>query len=466
MLARLKRVDLARLAGVGSILGIDLDAASVRIVPVKKRGNPLDKYKASFSAEAPLTCEFPPAAAAEAKGLIIKEALGARAIKTRSCVATVRSPGVRTVTATIPASAGDISEWITEHAARLLKLPIPLADLEVRWNILDTSSTRTALELTFVRKRDLEDVREVLKAARLTLLSLSAGVSDVLNTLLVSDPLVAEKNFTVAYVEGTKVSLLPLTRAKRSVTVVLPQGLDASTRSKLDEGELHWAGVRSFSEVLPQDRELKPYNLTPEYALATGLALKGFLPELNPVDFLSEGEREQKTVSLWQGALQRTAMSLGSILFLVLALQAVASMALGHMKEEAEDEVNTSQALQTEVKGLRERVNVLEAQVQRTESGASQGNLSRVLHELARAVPASVRIDRLQAQAQQQNTLRLTLSLSARSQEAVTTFMKQLEQTGFSDVTLMRLSASEGAANSSPLLAAELEVIADPEVLP
>jgi Tfp pilus assembly protein PilN len=183
------------------------------------------------------------------------------------------------------------------------------------------------------------------------------------------------------------------------------------------------------------------------------------------VDFLSEAEREQKMVSLWQMGFKRTAIALGSILFLLLALQVAASIVLGQLNGQVENEMTTSHDVLIEVEGLRERVNALEVQVEGSQTGASEGNLSLVLHQLARVVPPSVRIDRLQAEAGPQNSVRLTLSLSARSQEAVTTFMKQLEQAGFSDVTLIRVSAAGGSANSSSLLGAELELSATSEAI-
>jgi Tfp pilus assembly protein PilN len=470
MLVQLQRLDFARLAGIRSVLGLDLDGTSARIVAVQKRGNLLDKYKARYSAGAPLCCTFPPGATAETKGATIKEALASRRIQTRHCVATIRSLGVRTVTAQVPASVHDMGEWIGEHAAKLLKIPVALSELDLRWSVLESSPSGSLLEVTFVRKTDLEEVREIVKAAGLIMLHLGAGVGDVLNALFVSEPSIAEQDLTVAFVEGQKVTLVPLSRAKRKAMVTYPNGLDEPTRKSFEEkagGELLWAGARSFAEILPQDKELKPYNLTPDYALATGLALKGFLPGLHLVDFLTEAECEEATVRLWQMGFKRTAIALGSLLFLLLTLHVAASMALTHLNEQAETEVSSSQDVLREVEGLREKVQALEAQVESSQTGASQGNLSRVLHELAGSVPASVRIDRLQAEAgQEQNELHLTLSLSVRSQEAVTTFMKQLEQAGFSAVTLIRLSASEGVGNPSSLLAAELEVTADPENLP
>ena len=466
MLAQLKRVDIARLAGISTVLGIDLDSNSARIVPVRKRGNPLDRYKANYFADAPLSCNFPQDSTPEAKGRVIKDSLTSRRVKTRHCVATLRSPGVRTVSVQVPASIRDVGEWISEHAAKILKIPIPLSELELRWVVLESSAAGSILEMIFVRKADLEELREILNVAGLTPLHLSAGPGDVVNCLFVTDPGITEKELTVAYAEGQRITLVPLAHARRKPMTNLPAGLDEATRKRGEEGELLWAGARSFAESSPQDRELKPFNLTPDYALATGLALRGFLPELNPVDFLSDAEREQRVVGLWRMGFKRTAIALGSMLFLLLALQVAASMAFGYMNEQAEHEVNSSHDVLTEVRGLRERVSALEARREGSAAGASQGNLSRVLHQLAQAVPPAVRIDRLQVEARQQDSLRLTLSLSATSRDAVTAFMKQLEQAGFSDVTLIRLSAREGTQHSRSLVAGELELAANPERLP
>ncbi len=467
MLTQLKRVDFMRLAGISSVLGLDLDGASARIVPVTRRGNPLDKYKATFFADAPVRCNFPEGATPQEKGRVIREALREGKIKTRHCVATFRSPGVRTVAVQLPAPVHDYGEWISEHAAKLLKVPIPLSELELRWSVLEDSPGGPLLEVTFVRKSDLAELREVLKAARLTVLQLSAGVGDVVNALFVSEPSLAERDITVAYAEGEKVTLLPLSRGKRKSMVSYPNGLSEQARRMLGEhGELLWAGARRFPEIYPQDKELKPYNLTADYCLATGVALKGFLSELNPVDFLSETEREQRVAGLWQVGFRRTAIFLGSLLLALLAVHAAASLALGRMSDQLDEEASSSQDVLTEVRDLREKVEALEAQVHGARSKGSQGNFSRVLHRLAGAVPEAVRLDRLQAQAEQQNSLHLALSLSAKSRDGVTTFMKELQQRGFSEVTLIRLSAGAGTGNGSSLVGAELELTAKPEVLP
>lgn len=408
------------------------------MVELKRRG----VGNIHFEVSRALTIPFGNDSTALQKGLAIKERLELEGIKTGYASSSVRSLGVKTVVATLPSGIDDIDDWIRENVEKLLRFPVSLREFSYAYEFLRPTESRQPVEITFVRNADIEHCLIVFKSAGLELLSLGAGTRDAASPLMVD---VEEGgDLTLCHFDGNVGSLTSITEGARSdsKTIVLDgSGLPGTLSELVRE---YCGKVLVIGEVgsnVDQDLIYRPFGLTPEYVLAAGLALKGLLPRISPTDFQSEKNKRVVQLSLQRGRFQRTALSLGSILILMLLANLIATFVIqSHI--DALDEVLSSSSI-----GYHE-LGILEQQVKEMEgrlaSQMTSTQYARVLHDLATVTPDSVWLKRVLLERKEDRRTRATITGSAKRATHVPALLKRLGNVPGADaVNLVRSGSPE-----------------------
>ena len=182
---------------------------------------------------------------------------------------------------------------------------------------------------------------------------------------------------------------------------------------------------------------VNPFGLPSEYALAGGLAVKGFLPELSPMNFLSKGERENNSVAMYKSVTNRVALFLSSIMIFLLALQLTATWLIQSRMEAVQEQIASVAPEYSSLAMLRRDVEHLEMKL--AGSSGSRTYVAETLHDIAAATPENVWLYRLQASHAHGESQQISLYGYSTSNDAITLFLKQL-QLVCSDVRLVRSS--------------------------
>jgi Tfp pilus assembly protein PilN len=170
-------IDIARLAGVNSYLGLEFSDSGVRIVELMKHGSMLNRFKCRFTVRASESVVFSPEEDREARGNRIGLALEKQSIKTRRAIIGIPSSHTKTAEVALPASVENVDEWIVDHLDEVLRLPISLADIRFAYQLIQDRDARRA-RVAFVRKHHLDDLREICKHAGLEVAGIRLPASD------------------------------------------------------------------------------------------------------------------------------------------------------------------------------------------------------------------------------------------------------------------------------------------------
>jgi len=459
----LRRIDTVRLAGIRRLVGVDLTEGGARIVELERRGSVFNRFKSAFEAVASLSVEFTSERTILEKAANVRGRLRAEGITSRYAISSVRSLGVKVISATVPSSADDMDEWIREHYEKLLKLPLSLRDVSFRHDILETNESGTVVEVTFVRNSDLEEYRTFFRSAGLELIALGAGTRDVFNTLYVAEPTILEEDATVVYVAENTMSVTPMKKGRRAASKQFAIGrednLDNILSDSLRPGrgsddKLIVAGEAHSRLSSHAGRAMKPFRLSAEFALAAGLAIKGFLPEISPVEFLEEQEKSRFAAAVYRSLTQRTVLALGSVIILLLITQMVASIYIRSAIDQLDEQLVSSGTAYSQIALLEQQVKSLEGKLQGGEGLPGGTNFARVLHDLAAATTESLWLYKFSVNAMERRQARLSLGGYAKANEDVAGFLKKLQFSGLcSEVKLVRLgSPGQLPSASEPVL--------------
>jgi Tfp pilus assembly protein PilN len=455
-----QRIDLLRLSGIESVVGVDMTEKAVRMVVLRRHGTVFNKYRSRFSVEASGSVHFrEDEVTPEQKAGAVKHLLLSRGITTRHAISTLRSLGMKTVTATVPATVRSIDEWISERYEKLVKLPLSLKEVSYQYEILEATDTGKLVEITFVRNSDIEAHKAFLNSVGLHLLALGAGVRDVINAVLIAEPSADAKDTHVVHVEGSTISVLSLRKGKRSQTLQVNHGIgeneSAGLSKVLQEKGIDPDTLFVTGSISPPSsfshRMFEPFGLAGEFALATGLALKGFLPELSPTNFLNEKEKEHFAVEVHRSLSKRLALGLGTVLFLLLFTQVVVVHFIEAKANRLDEELAASGSDYAEIATLEQQVASLDGKLN-NKGKSSSSEFARTMHELAEVTPENVWLTKLILEANTSSQSSMTISGFTRSNEHVADFLKRLQKSSIcSDVKLVRSGSSpqsEGVAST------------------
>ncbi len=448
----LQSVDVQRLSGLKSLLGIDLTPPRARIVELKRQGNPFFRHRARYRVMQAFSCEFPGGALPAQKSAFLKDSLVRRRVAATAAVACMRGLGVRTTTATVPEDTEDVDQWIVEHLDKLLRLPVPANEVSFRWEPIARIRTGEFIEVTFVRNSDIEETAGLILGAGLQLMSLGAGVRDILPAIIAGEH--AGPDFAVAHIGEHALSVVRIEEGQREEirTLTPPSHGEIDQAIIAAKGEIGVAERPAFQMFVASDRAdiiategcslLNPFGLEAHFALAAGLAVKGFRPELSPMNFLPLEQREENEVSMYKALAQRTAIILGSVLLLALLGQLLVSSILQGKIDALDKEAAALGRERAAVSILEQEVTGMEARLQEGPSSLHRSNNARVLHDVASAAPEGVWLVKCALGGRNQRAGRLTLVGVARSNEQITLFLRNLQSNPvFNTTKLVRTGA-------------------------
>lgn len=429
----IKNIDILKLAGKRRVLGVDITDRRVRVVELESRGNPFNKFRSHFRAITSFCAEFNPDESLAVRANKLRDILRQKAIRTKLAVSSIQSLGVKSITTEIPSNVTNLSEWISEHSERLLKVPISSRDITFEYEILGKSENSRSVEVTFVRNSDLAEHKRFFKEAGLELSSLGAARRDSQNALWGEMTSASPGSIVFAHFqEGTlSVSRFQERRCMQRRTIVCESAdilnvLSDERASDFEAGsKIILAGEQIEVEESRELTILKPFGLGSEYTLAAGLAIKGFLPELSPVNFLDRQERAQVEKKVYGSLLQRAVIAYGALIIILLLIPSVVSSYLESKSEAIDNEFLAQGPSYAEVAALEQRVNGLKKEL--ASSYSRRSNLARVLHEIAAATPQGIWLSKLRyARSDSRKTI-LSISGFSKDGDIVAEYIKNLE---------------------------------------
>lgn len=441
MMNILKRINLQRLAGIKTILGIDISERRVRIVELEQRGNVFNRYKTTFRVVNHFSHDFSEADSLSEKAEAIKQLLVMHSVETKRAVVSLQSVSVKVIAVTIPLDVQNISEWILEHREKLLKLPLPSSQIAYTYEILRKSETGIETEITFVRSEELETIRRILLQSNVELLGLSAGCRDAFNAFVITNANCTDGEQTLMYIGEPLSSTALFQGGSRAQTSYLAMSDETEIEEALRDivksntGNAFICGERVENNTSSTLRIFEPFGIPSSYTLAIGLALKGFLPEISPANFLTSIEQERAASSLYRLLLQRTVLACGAIVLMLLLMQMVASFYIQSQSNQIDEQLLSAGSDYTEVTLLKRQVHELEDQLNRRGTSDQRSNTSRLLHDIAQVTPKEVWLYKLQLKQEAKETT-VQLAGYTKSNEYVAEFVKNLHPL-FSNVNLV-----------------------------
>lgn len=453
MIRFVRNIDVQRFAGINTILGVDLTNESARVVELKRKGNPFSKMRARFEVQESFELPFGTEETLDEKARMFQEMLKEKRVKTKFVVSAIRSSAIKREHVVVPHSVDDINEWIEENWTTLLRIAIPRSEISYGVEVLGYTDAGQNVELTFVKKKEAQWHEQFFEKAGVELLTLSAGSRDVLNVIFGSRLLFTREEFTLTVPDGDGVLTSYFRDGKEQRREYVFRDLLGGNVSEYAAISNHLQ--RDADGVMEREGGpdrldvqghlvLKPFDLSPEYALAAGLALKGFIPELNPVNFVSSEKKARTGILTERALLQRTVISCGAIIFVLLLVQTMASIYLQGRIQAVDKKILEMGPLYHNVANLESQVQTLQEEYEGKRIRFRRSNTARVLHEAAGSLPSEVWLDKLAIEKKGVNPCLLHISGFAKTSEEISAFLKALKQNEVcSDVSVVRIGTEQ-----------------------
>ncbi|HEX9657905.1 MAG TPA: hypothetical protein VGB89_13440 [Bacteroidota bacterium] len=174
-----QRIDIRRFGGLGSVLGVDIDERRAHIIELSRRGGYFNKYRASYKPVRFVTVLFPESLSSQERGDMLNKALVSNGVSARMAVASIAPSAVKIFRASVPAGTENIDEWIGDNLERLVRIPISNQQVWYRYEILGSTESGIELEVTIVRRDEIERVEAVLESAGCDLIAIGSAVRDL-----------------------------------------------------------------------------------------------------------------------------------------------------------------------------------------------------------------------------------------------------------------------------------------------
>lgn len=401
---RVDKINTLKLSGTGRILGIDVYKDKARVVELKVLGGTLNKYRANYRAVNYFTTDFPTRASIAERGELLAGELKRRGVKTRFCVSAIRSGNSRSVIADIPRdgpdepgmAAGEIRNWIRENYEKLIRVPVPLKEVSFDFDVVSIGPDSIRCEVAFVRISERDEVMELLTNAGLHLINLGLGVRDCELTAQVADPNFALEDGVLIFAGQDELDCtvydhrVAVSRKRLQVKPLDEAGeVTAQSRQNLVTGPRAEMLKDSHFDLFT------PFNLLPEYALAAGLAIRGFLPDLGAFDFRSEGSKAKSLEERDRRLFKMSAVFLGSVLFALLAGRFGIQTYLEGANARLEARLSRNGPVYTQVMTLESQVSALRNELDGQAGIQHRSNVAMVIHDIAENTPNGVWLYRL-----------------------------------------------------------------------
>ncbi len=410
---RIQQINLLRISGIHSLLGIDLYKNRVRVVEVKTHGGILNKFTAKHGASRHITVDFPGNMSAAERGNLLSEALKKNGIKTRFSVSTVRSSNSRVVTADMPIVAADtiskeeIENWIRENYQKLVRVPIPLKDLSFDFQIISQTTESIRIEVAFVRTSDRDEILDLLQSAGLHVLFLTIGSRSTELGFLSTNNISPAEDFTFVFAGEDGVTSTVYHRhddsdSRESIQRTshrnssLKDIMISMAKGSVEIGSIFISGPGATEHVPPPATVWEPLGLPPEYALAVGLAVQGFLfaspisGSEQLIDFLPEKAKASSLEQFDKALFKVALITMGTILFVLLGLQSGLQTYVKNDSARLDRKLQKVGPVYAQVRGLQRQVDALKLELSGDDAVRQRPSVARALHEIAASTPKGV----------------------------------------------------------------------------
>ena len=457
------RLDLHRLSGVRSVIGIELDSGRARVAELRRQGNPLDTLSGHLAGIRAFHVDFAGESSDEC-GLALKKSLEEHKVSTAYAV--VAPKGVRYLSAVIPPEVENAREWVDEHIASLLHLPVSTSDLLIHLEPGRPSPSGVRVLITLVRKREIEWTNEVARASGLKLLAISPGFQDLIPMVALSVPGSPPARFRIIHTGGGSLTTLSCENGEiTGIAVEYRSGPPRLAESKLTEPDIERTGEEQifvFGAGAGRGGScitINPFGLGAEFALASALAMKGLLHAERGVDFLPKESRENVDTELSKGLLTRAAFSAGCLLILLLGLPLGLTEWCEMKSAQFDEQLSSVADSSAGIGALESELANLEKSAHFIWSPESHSNISYLLHEVASLTPKDIRLSSLSFKS---SDATLTLKGESRSPAGVSAFLTQLKSSPLlTSVALktLKYERASGETNGSRPGVASFEVL-------
>jgi len=443
------RIDFRRLSGVGSVLGIALEAGDAYVVELKRRGNPLDslsgKIEAVNSFRSILNSDL------EESGRVLKGSFSEFGITTRYAV--ISAKGARYVSAIIPPEIENTHEWVEENALRLLHLPVANSELVFNVDVIGRDGSGARVLITFFRRGEIENCLKFAESAGLELLSISSGVQDLLPLCALSEREGLPSAYRIAHLGPNTLTtlscegnwVLDVRSEHTSIELSLPDVVEKAIAGSV-ESDTRVFVSGAFEKSTSDNVLIRPFGLSSHYALAAGLALRGLLHRESG-DFLPDDSRNSLDLNLARSLFKKTVLMSGLILLVALAIPLGASMYLNMKSDQLEESLASGGSSASKIDSMEKEVAVLKESLRNVASPESRSNTAYILHETAKLTPRTVRLLSLVLQADGPS---LVLKGEGESERDISEFMKSFKVSPlFQDLSLKKLDTGGTASGES-----------------
>jgi len=418
-----QRIDIRRFGGLGSVLGVDIDERRAHIIELSRRGGYFNKYRASYKPVRFVTVLFPESLSSQERGDMLNKALVSNGVSARMAVASIAPSAVKIFRASVPAGTENIDEWIGDNLERLVRIPISNQQVWYRYEILGSTESGIELEVTIVRRDEIERVEAVLESAGCDLIAIGSAVRDLSSAISLAQDIEAET--TLAYFFGQTLVLSTMNGGRRVNKVLSLPGAEEELSRLMQERKVLSAGENIPHNLI--DMEFRPLGIPTEYTLALGLALKAFIPEISPMNFLGQKRSEKTEANLTRALAIRVSIACGGLLMLMLVILTLSNAVFNYKLDKASEELLAADPALREVASLEKEVSAMEQVYGNTGQAYARSDVARVLHSVAGALPDSVWLYSIILDNSQGENVSVTLSGFALGEMKVTEALRALE---------------------------------------
>jgi Tfp pilus assembly protein PilN len=413
-----KKINVLRAAGVASVLGIDCTDTRARVVELALHGGLLNKFRTTFTVNNFFTIEFEPSDNNEARSDRLSKAIQGHGIKTRYVSTSIQTHGVRSVIADISSSGTNILGWIHDNYEKLLHLQAPINDIAIGYEILSARDGMRSVEVTFVRKTDLEQSEAILALSGLIPLSITAGIRDALNPLLYDREFLEQQKFSFVYFGQHDAVVFEFDKQKRVETSRSDKNaIDMNTNSTV------WVGGEIGEH---HEREFRPLSIPTEYMLAVGCAIKGCLSDVHPMDFTATATKTIMQGSVHKRIFTRTVIACGIMIAGFLCAEIAGSLIIETLLENGESAYRQSGLNYSELTTLEKQNADLKDELKKKGSLLYRSNTAEVYHDIAARTPSDVWLQKIHVDGKIKPTGIITIAGYAASGDDVAGLLKNL----------------------------------------
>ncbi|MEE4312167.1 MAG: PilN domain-containing protein [candidate division KSB1 bacterium] len=329
------------------------------------------------------------------------------------------------------------SEWLDVNIERFIPAHVDLNDINFSFQILSESEQDQTILLSIAKKKDVNRHRELLKENGFDVLSVSAGVTDIINTLVFSG-IAHERSIIIAYLDYHKMTMIlfkkgyilkyheiglanpysilnteqsesPGTSRPISQCVSSLRNFIESLISENDivggEYNVLLRGAKDYASAVSEElekysistennddvtHEPEEHHVGPEFTLATGLALKGLYPLLNTINLSEPEDHNEISVADEKERILRLIIYLGSGFLGVIIIMTLLTGILQRWYENGLNSVLMQSSQLAALQKLKSENARLTADIRKSKTIIhNRSHIARLLNESGRLIPAN-----------------------------------------------------------------------------